>query len=322
MDFLFDYTLYDFLPHRMHVLVGKNGSGKTQFMAQFANALCGDESKENSINAFDTMPLFSKVIAVSFSAFDEFSKPHQTRNFNIDGEEAKKLNNYIYCGIQGKDKKTISMEEMKENAKNTLYELQEDSEKFAAWKRILENVFEDEFRTFVIEEEPEQLFERKLSSGQSILLYTMTNVISSIEYESILLFDEPELHLHPNAISNLMRMLNELLNEFNSYAIVSTHSSLIVQETPSRYIKKLDRNNNTLRVSELSLESFGENLTEITEEVFNVRDLESNYMTLLRDVVTLQNKKFEQILQSFPKGLSYNAMTYLNVLELNKDGKR
>ena len=49
------------------------------------------------------------------------------------------------------------------------------------------------------------------SSGQYILLCTMTEVVATIEKESILLFDEPELHLHPNAVANTMRMLYRLL---------------------------------------------------------------------------------------------------------------
>ncbi|OMF45409.1 AAA family ATPase [Paenibacillus amylolyticus] len=312
----FDYTDYNFLPHRIYALVGKNGSGKTQFLSQFASALCGGESKENSIEAFDEMPLFSKVIAVSFSAFDDFEKPHQgIGNQDIDEEQARKKNNYIYCGIQGKDGKTLSLKEMTNHARAMLDEILLDEEKYKIWKKTLENVFEDEFKTLIIEDYPERLFDSKLSSGQSILMYTMTSVISNIEYESILLFDEPELHLHPNAISNLIRMMYELLNQFNSYAIVSTHSPLIVQETPSKYIKKMERINNILVVSNLTIEAFGENLSSITEDIFNVRDTESNYMTVFKDAVETNNLKFEEIVREFPMGLSFNSMAFLNLLE-------
>ena len=64
--------------------------------------------------------------------------------------------------------------------------------------------------------------------GQYILLCTMTEVIATIEKESLLLFDEPELHLHPNAVANTLRMLYKLLEEYDSYAIFATHSPLIV----------------------------------------------------------------------------------------------
>ncbi|NHN34622.1 AAA family ATPase [Paenibacillus agricola] len=319
INITFDYSKKDFVPNKMFVLVGKNGCGKTQFMERFANSLCGSESKENSIEAFDNMPLFSKVIAVSFSAFDDFKKPQQDEKRNSSGSEP--MNNYIYCGIQGNDEKTLSLKEMREIGEIRFKELRKNDEKFQLWKRTMMSVLENEFEVLLKETEPEKIFEARLSSGQNILLYTMTNVIANIEYESILLFDEPELHLHPNAISNLMRTLSDLLKEYNSYAIVCTHSPLIVQETASRYIKKFVREDNLLDVRELSLESLGENLTSITEEVFNVKDVESYYKTIFRTAVNRENKNLDAILNKFPNGLSYNAMTYISVIEKNKQNR-
>lgn len=313
----FDFSENEFLPNRAHVLVGKNGCGKTQFMAGFANSLCGGvDSKEYSSDAFDEMPLFSKVIGVSFSAFDEFKKPHQNENKNIKGSESEQLNNYIYCGIQGKDEKTLSLKELSYFGEMRLKELMKDTERFFAWKNIMLNVLEEEFKNLV--DEPENIFRAKLSSGQSILIYTMTNVISNIEEESILLFDEPELHLHPNAISNLMRMLSELLAKYNSYAIISTHSPLIIQEVPSRNITKFTRVNNALSIDELTIESFGENLSSLNEEVFNIKDVESNYKTILRNAVIKDGRNSEDIKKLFPLGLSYNAMIYLNIVHKNQ----
>ncbi len=311
----FDFSEKDFLPNRICILVGKNGCGKTQFMANFANSLCGSESKENSVEAFDEMPLFSKVIGVSFSAFDNFKKPHQEKRISATSQ-GEKLNNYIYCGIQGSDGKTLSITEMKQTGKERLSGILDDEQRFEAWKKILKNVFEEEFEKNLLEE-PEDIFSKKLSSGQSILLYTMTNVIANIDQESILLFDEPELHLHPNAISNLMRMLYDLFVEYNSYAIIATHSPLIVQEIPSRNIKKFVRENNYLDIMEVPLETFGENLSAITEDIFNVRDTESSYKTILRNAIVQEGLTLEDVLEKFPIGLSYNAMTYLNIIDKN-----
>lgn len=36
-----------------------------------------------------------------------------------------------------------------------------------------------------------------LSSGEGILLYSFTQIIAETKKESLVLFDEPELHLHP-----------------------------------------------------------------------------------------------------------------------------
>ena len=69
----------------------------------------------------------------------------------------------------------------------------------------------------------------------------MWSIIATREYQvsgtiKYLLFDEPELHLHQNATANTMRMFYRLLEEFNSYAIIATHSPLIIQEIPSNIL--------------------------------------------------------------------------------------
>ena len=137
----------------------------------------------------------------------------------------------------------------------------------------------------------------------------MTEAIATIEKESLLLFDEPELHLHPNAVANTLRMLYKLLEEFDSYAIFATHSPLIVQEIPSKYVQILSRIDNVLTVRKPALECFGENVTNITNDIFDVNSSESNYKTILRKLS--QKMSFEDILGMFDGALSFNAMIYL-----------
>lgn len=72
-----------------------------------------------------------------------------------------------------------------------------------------------------------QIISEKISSGESTLLYLFCNIISNIRFDSLLLFDEPETHLHPNAITALMSAIYKLLDEFQSYAIIVTHSPLM-----------------------------------------------------------------------------------------------
>lgn len=331
----FDFEESSFLPNRVNILVGKNGTGKTQLLSKFADALCGQSKEAKELFTPPQIPLFSKVIAVSFSAFDDFRKPYEreespneinneslhdedtTLEIEIDIlSEKRKLNNYVYCGIQDDKGKTLSLSELKQNSKKNFLKILEREENsnhkikyLDKWKNALLNM---EIPTKYLDE-PYELFNSSLSSGQSILVSTITEVIANIEDESILLFDEPELHLHPNAVSNLVRMLYQLLEEFNSYAIISTHSPLLIQEIPSLYINKLERTEeDLLLISKLSIETFGENISAIVNEVFNVREVESNYKSLLKKAIS--NKSFEEIIEMFPNGLSLHAMTYLNII--------
>ncbi|MBW6100166.1 ATP-binding protein [Escherichia coli] len=50
----------------------------------------------------------------------------------------------------------------------------------------------------------------------------------------LVLFDEPETHLHPPLLAVLMSALRIVLNEVDAFAIVATHSPVVVQETLSK----------------------------------------------------------------------------------------
>ncbi len=100
-----------------------------------------------------------------------------------------------------------------------------------------------------------------------------------------------------------------LLEEFNSYAVVATHSPLIVQEVPSSYIKVLDREGMTPIVRELGIESFGENLTTITVDVFQTDRELSNFQEYLAKMA--QEHSYEEVLELFGEKLSLNAKIFL-----------
>lgn len=125
------------------------------------------------------------------------------------------------------------------------------------------------------------------------------------------MIDEPEIHLHPNAISSFMRMLNKLLENFNSFAIISTHSPIVLQEIPAKYVRVFD--NNVFYETRLWEECFGDNISKIITNVFNVRPDESNYKAFLLEKKEEGLTK-EEIEELFDNKLSINAELYLNLL--------
>ncbi|PFB62840.1 ATP-dependent nuclease [Bacillus cereus] len=299
----FDFKKETVLPNRINVLIGKNGTGKTQILAKLAMLLSGYE-KGDKANFTPNRPSFDKVIAISYSVFDEFERPrNDDRTFS-----------YKYCGIRDNDNKILSQKEMKNKIKESLKNIRNAGLE-EQWRSILNEIIEPGHRN-ILDKLVEGEEEVKLSSGQNLIITTITEVIANITPESILLFDEPETHLHPNAISNLMRMLNLLLEEFNSYAIISTHSPIILQEIPAKYVNVFERNGYTPSVRNLHVECFGDNLTNITNEVFEVSNVESNYKNWFDNIV--KTLEYEEIVDLFPNPLSYNAMTYLNIASKKK----
>lgn len=379
----FEFNDKSRLPNRINVVVGKNGTGKTQMLSSLASVLSGYNKMEEKYDV-DVRPGFSRYIAISYSAFDNFEKPFGERvskrqtvqewqhilveiqrqkdicssrkemdkdfnalsNFFTDVEiligkleEKEQLENYfnnimlgnvleenefmedgigsyVYCGLL-RGNRLISETEMYINFRNNLNEIIRMNRK-KEWKVIMTNIFDnkdDLKRIFnkgkISSENVIEDYFYELSSGQKIMLHIFTQVIVSITEDSLLLIDEPEIHLHPNAISNFMRMLNDILDQFNSFAIISTHSPIVLQEIPSRYVRVFD--NNEFYEDKLWEECFGDNISRIITNVFNVRPDESNYKSFFRRKKEEGFTK-EEIENLFEDNLSMNAELYLNLL--------
>ena len=97
----------------------------------------------------------------------------------------------------------------------------------------------------------------------------LSELIAQIRTNSLILFDEPETHLHPNAITELMNSLLDLVKRYDSFCIIATHSPIVIQSLQSRDVLVVVREENDISVRNLEKESFGENLTVITEDIIS-----------------------------------------------------
>lgn len=307
----FNFENNNVFSNRIYAIIGKNGTGKTQLMT----SLPIDLYKKKDEQFIPNTPLFSKVIAVSYSAFDTFETPKTTASFN-----------YLYCGLKGDDGERISNRSqilrfhISWKRIKTLGRMQK-------WIKILQNFIEQEIIDEFIENDGDNSesfvnlngFKKTreiLSSGQSIILYIITEIVANIRYDSIILYDEPETHLHPNAISQLMNTIYELVNEFQSYCIIATHSPLIIRELLSKNVFVIERDGDIASVRKIGIESFGENLTVLTDEVFGNRSIPKQYKLILQKMIN-SGLSIEDIivkLESDGIPLSLNASIYLNSL--------
>lgn len=294
------------LPNRIVSLIGKNGTGKTQFLANLALDLSGKSKSKLKENIFfPKRPLFSKVIAVSYSVFDKFPRPKSDKSFS-----------YKYCGLKDESGRLLSGPKIVENYEASAKSIIQQS-RGQHWYDVLCKIIGEELTDYYYEE----IFikdnyeivnnntHKLLSSGQSFLMYVITEVIANIKKNSLILFDEPEMHLHPNAIGNLIRMLEKILTQFKSYAVIATHSPIILQEIPSRYVNVFERQGNIPMIYKLGTESFGENIDVLTENVFKTIEVEDHYKNVLKNLS--KEKPYKNVLSYFDNKLSLNAKTFL-----------
>ncbi|EKO3516611.1 ATP-binding protein [Vibrio fluvialis] len=221
------------IPSNINVVIGRNGTGKTQLLSDLAKTISGYgfESKEDLIesrdNKFgDSNPVFGHVIVISYSAFDSFEIPGKNEQEKSELSSAGHVHGYKYCGLRErindeqyrlKDISEIS-NEFSKSFKNI-----KDLDRVDEWFECIDHVLNDmSFRS--LQKENLQKSFKKLSSGQKIILSILASVYEHIENNSIIIIDEPETHLHPSLMSAFMHSLRDILESFDSYAIIATHS--------------------------------------------------------------------------------------------------
>jgi predicted ATPase len=315
----FDFEHKGSIRHRVYAIIGKNGAGKTNILSTLAHEL----SLQNPAYLSPQKPHNSKFFTVSYSVFDRFPIPEDNISFN-----------YVYCGIKRRDGNVMSEDEQKDIFLEAARKIAE-REMLNDWYLTLKNfIAEDLLDPIFGKEEPgaqvfsfkegEFLARRKqFSSGESMLFYILTRIVSEIRFDSLILYDEPETHLHPNAISRLINTIFDLVDRFQSFCILATHSPLVIQEIHARDIIILDREADELRVRKMSRDSFGENLSVITDEIFNNRDVNKYHLELMRKLVD-DKRPFEEIIQIFQFDnlpVNVNTRLYLKALIAARDGQ-
>ncbi|MFD2722848.1 AAA family ATPase [Ignatzschineria indica] len=316
-EVLANFSFSENIPlERVYAIIGKNGVGKTRLISK----LPIDIAKQKAMLFSPKLPLFSKIIAVSYSAFDKFEIPDPEAHFN-----------YLYCGLRQKNEKneitSLSETELNNRFKSSITEI-EGRNRLGEWKVICENFFLTQETEKWLEEAPnsigytlkmdavEQSIEQ-FSSGQKIFIYIMTEILANIRLNSLIIFDEPETHLHPNGISQLINSIHMLAKKFRSFCIIATHSPIVIQGLLSKKVYILRNEDGVMSLSHPTIETFGENLTVLTEEIFGTRDIPSYFKEEIQNLIQ-ERYSYEKIVDTLTSNkdtpLSLNVSILLKSL--------
>jgi ABC-type uncharacterized transport system ATPase component len=305
----FAFSASDPVPGRIVGIIGRNAVGKTRYLASLGSDLA--QIARSSAQTLQTReerfpsgrPLFTRIIAISYSAFDRFKRPVRDSS-----------SSYVYCGIRN-DRGALSRSALIKNYRLNQERIRDRGAQ-STWTRHMRTILGDlseQLTTSLEEEISSAAINDKalslLSSGQSILAHFVTALMAWIQPNSLVLFDEPETHLHPNAVASLFLVLSQVLEEFDSYAVVATHSPVVIQEIPAKRVLVFQREGNVTTAELLRVESFGESVTELTRHVFETNEVESLYRRTLRDLA--EEETAEAVLARFSLGLSLSAEAYL-----------
>lgn len=109
----------------------------------------------------------------------------------------------------------------------------------------------------------------EISSGQKVILSFLTQLFAEASDQTVFLFDEPEVHLHPQFISLVMVALHDALIATRSVAIIATHSPYVIRELDKTCVTVLrEHQEERVEFAQPTLQTRGGDLSEISEFVF------------------------------------------------------
>lgn len=319
-------------PTNIHVLIGRNGVGKTTMLNDIARAVVDEDAAAAEVGTFVVHAEQRRdhgrpngVVSVSFSAFDLYDPLPATKR----GPDAVQ---YAYIGLKrggtgsgGKALPPKSPGALTREFGQSVVECLQGA-RAARWKRALEKLEADPiFRDASVADlagdadGEEEVRERatavfaKLSSGHKIVLLTITRLVETVGERTLVLLDEPEGHLHPPLLSAFVRALSDLLIDRNGMAIVATHSPVVLQEAPRSCVWKVRRTGAHVEAERPEIETFGENVGVLTREVFGLEVTETGFHRMLRDAVH-EEPDFDRAVERFNGELGGEARALLRAM--------
>ena len=330
----------------VHAIIGRNGVGKTTILNQMITGITTNNSQYKFFTYINAERqqidkyFFGTLVSVSFSAFDSFSPPLEQPN-------PSQGTCYYYIGLKSKAEKDglRNIFELQKDCAYALYECFSNNEKRKRWKSAITKLGSDEnfarMNLFYLEDKFDEIEDKiafsdnskgryfskishylnSMSSGHAVVLLTITRLVATVDEKTLVLIDEPESHLHPPLLSAFIRALSDLLFDRNGLAIIATHSPVVLQEIPRSCVWKINRVGAAINISRPDIETFGENVGTLTNEIFGLEVTKSGFFDLLVKSVN-NGKSYIEIIAEYNNQLGLEGRAILKALTIDRDNKK
>ena len=325
-------------PTNIHVLIGRNGVGKTFLLNAMTRALVSSDADEDKDGQFTSIneeleevieSPFANILSITFSAFDDFQIVRQRRNAT---EGVRYTNVGLRKRLKNKKDEWVTITR---DADDLAKEFSLSAKlcargiKAKRWRKALTTLEADplfaEAEVAGLADVNEESFGRaagklyrRLSSGHKIVLLTITKLVECVEEKTLVLMDEPEAHLHPPLLAAFVRALSDLLINRNGVAIIATHSPVVLQEVPSSCVWKIVRHGGAAVASRPEIETFAENVGVLTGEIFGLEVTRSGFHKMLADAVG-DEQPIRVVLENFDNEVGAEGRALISSMIASRD---
>lgn len=275
----------------------------------------------------------SKLFLISYSPFDNFILPTSYNSDYIkllkSGEDVN--SRFVFCGIRDIVKEELEilkeigektdeqrLQKILSDRKNKTYlkDISTLADEFATalnliisdifqkgqkWSSFLSNckvnqlsLFEDiKDLRYGINKEDMKIKFMSLSTGHKFLMHTYARLLAYMDDNCLLLFDEPENHLHPPLLSFMIAEIRKLLSNTHSVMFIATHSPVILQETFAKNVFVVRKIEDSTSITQPRIETYGANISAITSEVFDLTTDVTKYHDAIRHLYERWHMKEE-----------------------------
>ncbi|WP_440658796.1 AAA family ATPase [Ensifer adhaerens] len=335
---------------RIAVLIGRNGSGKSTLLSRLARVLHASQRERGTetLTALGKIEPpgigFTRIINIAYSAFDVFQLPgvdYRDRKQIVDDLE-RGAGRYHYCGLrdiaaevrraegvgdvdglpirpQDLDRQELVILKTNEQLANEFGKIVSAinasgrQELFAEVCAILAtdtSFFDLGANPAASVSEHAVAWFRVWSTGHKVVMHAIASLVAYTEPKSIVLIDEPETHLHPPLLAAFMHSTRTILRHNDAFAVIATHSPVVAQETLARHTAIVRRSGRETRITSPRIETYGESIGEITNEIFGLTIDATDFHQVLTRLVEA-GLNLDQIENLFDRGLSLQARAFV-----------
>lgn len=341
----FRFSLHEaLLPKRFAILIGKNGVGKSQSLGRIADAAI--RGLDILTDGAGQRPSFNRILAFYSTTIASEVFPAHRRN------RSKVWYQRFPLGGPGHGRKRQTTADLIVQLARTPERIRDESRLaiFLSAVRAIENHAElalatsdaaeptvalsllmrggeqellDRFSSINLGEDVVRNIEGRsysLSSGELSFVRFAALASLHIENSSLLLFDEPETHLHPNFISQFVLLLDNLLEKTGSAAIIATHSVYFVREAFEDQVRVIrSAPDRSITVETPLLRTFGADVGSISYFVFG-EDEPSRLAKAVEQRIAEQGTSWEAVFETYKDELSLDLLGEIRAEIEDRDG--